>query len=159
NWIKVGGHRLAEIFFHLQDYHRAEAILAARRQSEYLDALRNPIHWPYLEMGETPIDDQDLLLEARIQMELGQKDQALRTLKILHAGTAKVAERRAVTDTQILATKTAVLFQLADIYASLGQPKVELEKLDRLLSAIDPLQDTNMWGKAMLQAAQVRLAA
>lgn len=159
NWIKVGGRRLAEIFFHLQDYHRAEALLAAQRKSEYLDALRNPIHWPYLEMGETPVDDLDLLLEARIQMELGQKDQALRTLKVLDASTAQVGEKRAVTDTRVLATKTAVLFQLADIYASLGQPKVELEKIDRLLSAIDPLQDINRWAKATLQAAQLRLAA
>jgi CHAT domain-containing protein len=151
NWLTLDGRHMAEIFYGLQDYHEAESLLELHRQSDYLDALINPLNWSYLKEGDVPLHDDDILLEAKIEMQLGEKDQALAQLKLLDASTAQVGEKRAVADTRLLASKKKDLLQLAEIYADLGQTDVALARVSKLLSAADPLEETDLWASAMIQ--------
>jgi CHAT domain-containing protein len=158
NWLNLDGQAIAETFFHLQDYHKAEALLTLHTAKDYVDALREPLAWPYVREDEVPVHDEDLLLEARIQLELGQQEEALRTLAALDASMALVGQKRAVVDNKVLASKKRNLLPLAEIYAALGQPKVALARNALLLSAANPLEEADLWAKAMIQAGQLRLA-
>ena len=75
---------------------------------DYIEALHQPHKWPYLREDEVPVHDEDLLLEARIHLELGKKDAALRTLAALDASTGLVGQKRAVVANTVLASKKRI---------------------------------------------------
>lgn len=153
NWVQNNGKHLANGFFQLQNYRRAEQILL-----RYMDTKRE---MQFLMETPTPSDiaglDENMLLLARIQLGLGREPDALITFQDFEERTRILDSPTGVVDVKLLRSKIDVILQLAQIKTKAGQKKSALELLNRVLPKINPKEDLDWWVEAKIMLANLRL--
>jgi CHAT domain-containing protein/tetratricopeptide (TPR) repeat protein len=145
DWVQTDdGFEIARVLLDVGDVHRAQSVLSQEMDQERFEALRGSRFSK--EGKEDIIADQDLLLQARIDLELGREDDAqLIVNSISRGGRAK---------------DRVVVLQMAELDAALGDHENAIYKCDSLLkdSGNKPLDDLHLWVQINLVRGRSRLA-
>jgi CHAT domain-containing protein len=156
DWPALLGRDLAGIFYRLQEYHMAEEVLQRYIQQRHFKWLRESMiadSWGFENpgsLGKLRVAAEDQLLEARIQLELGQKQEAIPAIQALENGK--------ITSTKGSSGVNDILLQLAEIEDALGRQNEALTVVTDLLKNDLRLTDPDLWAKAMILQGRLRLA-
>jgi hypothetical protein len=144
DWVDTShGFDIARVLLDTGDVHRAESVLAQETDQERFEALRAS---RFSKQGkEDVIADEDLLLQARIDLELGRKDDAQAIVDSLSRGGRD--------------KDLGLVVQLAELDAALGDHENAIYKCDALLEKVTkPLDNLYLWVRINLAKGRSLLA-
>jgi CHAT domain-containing protein len=151
DWLRVeDGLQIAETLFRLHDFHRAERVLALHMANERREVLRSTSLWT----SQDGVADQDLLLQARIDFELGRAETAAEKIDRFNQWATEVQSKK----DKLQDRQRRLLLDLADMNAAVGKPEQALEQSRLALHALEPLQDVRLWVRGKLAEARAQLA-
>jgi CHAT domain-containing protein len=145
DWVQTDdGFEIARVLLDVGDVHRADSVLSQEMDQERFEALRGS---RFSRQGkEDIVADQDLILKARIELELGRKDDALSMINSVgRVGRAKDVD---------------VVLQIAELEAALGDDESASQKCDALLAdgETKPLDNLHLWVQINLVRGRSLLA-
>jgi CHAT domain-containing protein len=145
DWVQTPlGAEIARVLLELGDVHRAESVLSHEMDQERFEALR--ISRFSKEGKDDAVDDDDMLLQARIDLELGRKEAAEDLVQSLsRGGREKTLE---------------LVLGLAQLNAAIGDHEDAIYKCDLLLKdhVTKPLDDLHLWVRISLAKGKSQLA-
>lgn len=129
DWVQSDdGFEIARVLLDVGDVHRADSVLSQEMDQERFEALRGSSF--SREGKEDTVADQDPILKARIELELGRNDDALRMINSVgRVGRAKGLD---------------VVLQISELQAALGDDAIQ--KCNALLTdeGTKPLQNLHL---------------
>lgn len=158
DWLDNKGLEIAQVLYRLRDLHRAEGILGLQMEGERLDALQQEARWTWSRGAGDAVEPQDLLLQARIDLEFGRSEEAKKRLAPLVNLAADIRTEGGVIDKQQQRVNKRLLLGLAEIDSAVGNNDRALDKAERVLAATAPLEEMGFWATAKLVEARAQLA-
>ena len=146
NWVTDWGFHLATAFFNLQDYDRAERLLAQKLEMGWESIISDPTA-----INAYRQRDVEKLLFARIKLARGKKFEARNIIEDLSDSPLLNFERGYEPNRE-------AVFQLAQVETALDEEKNALSRLKKLIAETDPIKHFDFRLKVMLEVAKLQVA-